>query len=438
MTEPLAGAGAPQAFFSQEWAQLEDVLAQARHSLTVRCKNTVVRPLFDALVQCRRQGLAVHLALPDTGASRHSAIAWERLSAIGGLIAWLPASAAQRAYPPLVVVVDGAQVWTGKLSQGMSPLDDAAEVPGLVRWDDPAFAQQTRQVLDDEAGWMPALDTALTERLAQATSTALELRRDGAAAHQAWLAAVLHNHALATQAEIAETQRQMALFDHAQEQALGALMRDYLRGKAQYLQHLALQDRAAQDEARAAQQRWDDYASAQAAQDADTQPLPLDADALDQLKQMYRKLAMQCHPDRVADADQGRAAQLFQSLQSSYRRGDMAALYALQESVAQAGLQFVAPALREAPPAAEEAQQEQDAAEEAALQARVRALRAALAQRHDALEALRTTPTWRTLSSQPNWDLWFAQQQQHLQAELERFALAFQAGAQPQAASFAP
>ena len=227
MTEPLAGAGAPQAFFSQEWAQLEDALAQARHSLTVRCKNTVVRPLFDALVQCRRQGLAVHLALPDTGASRHSAMAWERLSAIGGLIAWLPASAAQRAYPPLVVVVDGAQVWTGKLSQGMSPLDDAAEVPGLMRWDDPAFAQQTRQVLDDEAGWMPALDTALTERLAQATSTALELRRDGAAAHQAWLAAVLHNHALATQAEIAETQRQMALFDHAQEQALGALMRDY-------------------------------------------------------------------------------------------------------------------------------------------------------------------------------------------------------------------
>jgi hypothetical protein len=438
MTEPLAGAGAPQAFFTQEWAQLEDALAQARHSVAVRCKNTVVRPLFDALVQCRRQGLAVHLALPDTGASRHSAIAWERLSAIGGRIAWLPASASQLAYPPLAVVVDGAQVWTGKLSQGMSPLDDAAEVPGLVRWDAPAFAQQTRQVLDHEAGWMPAPDAVPTERLAQATSTALELRRDGAAAHQAWLAAVLHNHALATQAEIAETQRQMALFDHAQEQALGALMREYLRGKAQYLQQLALQDRAAQDEAHAAQQRWDDYASAQAAQDADTQPLPLDADALDQLKQMYRKLAMQCHPDRVADADQSRAAQLFQSLQSSYRRGDMAALYALQESVAQAGLQFVAPALRDAAHAAQEAQPEQDAAEEAALQARVRALRAALAQRHDALEALRTTPTWRTLSSQPNWDLWFAQQQQHLQAELERFALAFQAGAQPQAASFAP
>jgi hypothetical protein len=438
MTEPLAGAGAPQAFFTQEWAQLEDALAQARHSVAVRCKNTVVRPLFDALVQCRRQGLAVHLALPDTGASRHSAIAWERLSAIGGLIAWLPASASQLAYPPLVLVVDGAQVWTGKLSQGMSPLDDAAEVPGLVRWDDPAFAQQTRQVLDHEAGWMPAPDTVLTERLAQATSTALELRRDGAAAHQAWLAAVLHNHALATQAEIAETQRQMALFDHAQEQALGALMRDYLRGKAQYLQQLALQDRAAQDEAHAAQQRWDDYASAQAAQDTDTQPLPLDADALDQLKQMYRKLAMQCHPDRVADADQGRAAQLFQSLQSSYRRGDMAALYALQESVAQAGLQFVAPAPQAQPEAAQAQQQEHGEAEQAAVQARVRALRAALAQRHDALEALRSSPTWRTLSSQPNWDLWFAQQQQHLQSELDRFALAVPIGAQPQAAAVAP
>jgi hypothetical protein len=50
-----------------------------------------------------------------------------------------------------------------------------------------------------------------------------------------------------------------------------------------------------------------------------------------------------------------------------------------------------------------------------------RSLRQAVFQRHEALEALRTSATWRTLSSQPNWDLWFAQQQQYLQGELQRF-----------------
>ena len=60
--------------------------------------------------------------------------------------------------------------------------------------------------------------------------------------------------------------------------------------------------------------------------------------------------------------------------------------------------------------------------------ARLRALRSALAQRQDALEALRTSATWRTLSSQPNWAQWFAQQQQHLQSELQRFESALQAG----------
>jgi len=104
-------AAASQAFFSQEWAQLEDALDQARARITVRCQHTLARVVFDALVQCRRAGAAVQLALPDTALNRHSAIAWERLSAIGGQIAWLPTPSAATAdlpFPPLVLVLDDA------------------------------------------------------------------------------------------------------------------------------------------------------------------------------------------------------------------------------------------------------------------------------------------------------------------------------------------
>ena len=427
-----------EAFFSQEWAQLEDALARAQSRVTLRCKHTVARLVFDALVQCSRQGLQVHLSLPDTALNRQSAIAWERLSAIGGHIAWrqpaVDGAGADGSFPALAVVLDDALVFTGKLGPGTCPADDASEVPGLVCWSDADFVRQTRQVLEEEAGWGPA---RLDAGSAVSGSSAVQLRQGGSAAQQAWLARVLQNHALATQAEIAETQRQMALFDHAQEQSLGPLMRDYLRAKAAYLQQLAQQDQTAREEARAAQQRWNDYEAAQAAADHDTGPAALDADGLDQLKQLYRKLAMQCHPDRVADTDQSRAAQLFQSLQTSYRRGDMAALYALQESVARAGFQAQVAADTQQPEAgglAQEADTHAAQEEQAALEARLRALRSALGQRHEALEALRTSATWRTLSSQPNWDLWFAQQQQYLQGELQRFerALPSPAASAPQ------
>ena len=413
-----------EAFFHQEWAQLEDALAGTQSRVTLRCKHTVARPVFDALVQCRRRGLQVQLSLPDTALNRQSAIAWERLSAIGGHIAWRQAAseaAVDGSFPALALVLDDAQVFTGKLGTGICAADDASEVPGLVCWSDADFVRQTRLVIDDEAGWgVVEVDPGA----ALSTSNAVQIRRGGGAAQQAWLSGVLQHHALATQAEIAETQRQMALFDHAQEQSLGPLMRDYLRAKAQYLQQLALQDQTAREEARAAQQRWNDYEATQAAADQDAGPATLDDDALDQIKQLYRKLAMQCHPDRVADVDQARAAQLFQSLQTSYRRGDMAALFALQESVARAGFQTLASGESQqsdvaSPTQAADAQVAQE--EQAALEARLRALRSALGQRHEALEALRTSATWRTLSSQPNWDVWFAQQQQYLQGELQRF-----------------
>jgi len=419
-----------EAFFSQEWARLEDALARTHSRVTLRCKHTIARLVFDALVQCRRQGLQVQLSLPDTPLNRQSAIAWERLSAIGGHIAWrqarLEEANADGSFPALAVVLDDACVFTGKLGAGTCPADDASEVPGLVCWSEADFVRQTRQVLEEEAGWGPA---PVDAGFAVSGSSAVQLRAGGSAAQQAWLARVLQNHALATQAEIAETQRQMALFDHAQELSLGPLMRDYLRAKALYLQQLALQDQTAREEARAAQQRWNDYEATQAAADQETGPAALDGDALDQLKQLYRKLAMQCHPDRVADADQSRAAQLFQSLQTSYRRGDMAALYALQESVARAGFQAQAAGdilQSEAGGVAREADTHAAQEEQVALEARLSALRSALGQRHEALEALRTSATWRTLSSQPNWDLWFAQQQQYLQGELQRFEAVLQ------------
>ena len=143
-----------EAFFHQEWAQLEDALAGTQSRVTLRCKHTVARPVFDALVQCRRRGLQVQLSLPDTALNRQSAIAWERLSAIGGHIAWRQAAseaAVDGSFPALALVLDDAQVFTGKLGTGICAADDASEVPGLVCWSDADFVRQTHRLPDSVA-----------------------------------------------------------------------------------------------------------------------------------------------------------------------------------------------------------------------------------------------------------------------------------------------
>ena len=37
-----------EAFFQQEWAHLEDAVAGARNQVTLRCKHTAARLVFDA------------------------------------------------------------------------------------------------------------------------------------------------------------------------------------------------------------------------------------------------------------------------------------------------------------------------------------------------------------------------------------------------------
>ena len=131
------------------------------------------------------------------------------------------------------------------------------------------------------------------------------------------------------------------------------------------------------------------------------------------IKSLYRKLAMQCHPDRVESSDKAQAQALFQRLQRSYRASDLQGLQHLQAQL-EADQSPVPNSANSHPAAAS-----QRAATDWTVQ--VRALQSTLLQQQAQRQALLRGPTWRTLSTQSDWDLWFTQQSKHLQAEVQRY-----------------
>jgi hypothetical protein len=153
-------------------------------------------------------------------------------------------------------------------------------------------------------------------------------------------------------------------------------------------------------------------------QDQDAKPAAapaLDAAAQAQMKQLYRKLAMRLHPDRVEEDEKTEAQTLFQRLQTSYEHNDFAALLALEQQVLLA------------PQAVSGASTGPDLLRGAGLRSpaqQAAALKERLAQHQRDRTGILRSATWQTLSTQSNWTLWFTQQANYLQAELQRYAQA--------------
>ena len=259
---------------------------------------------------------------------------------------------------------------------------------------------------------------------AAAPATALATFDDPQQWAPPWQTALLQAHALALQADLADMHRTINAFDQAQDAAIGPLLRDCLDAKRQHLQ--ALHAQTGSDEARAqaddAQAQFDRYT-----QDQDAKPTAapaLDAAAQAQMKQLYRKLAMRLHPDRVEEDDKTEAQALFQRLQASYEHNDFAALLALEQQV------LLAP---QAVPGASTGTGTLRGAGLRSPAQQAAALKDRLAQHQRDRTGILRSATWQTLSTQSNWTLWFRQQASYLHAEMQRYAQALGASSAPAA-----
>ena len=403
---------APEAHFASAYAALEALLKGGRTRVHCALAQPCGRPLFNLLLQARRQGLALTVVLPDSPAARDDGNAWERLQVLGAAVHWVGPQAL--VLHTSVCVVDGLSLASGALP-AINPVA-REDFAGIVLYTDAVLAAQCASALEMH-GFTSAPRTAPDATLP--VGEALVVQPAANAGLEPWQAQLLQAQTLALQADIDEVERRLQDFDRQQDASIGPLMRQYLDLKRQYLAQLHAQfgSEEHRSEAQQAHDSFEQYTRSHPVDEPPRHEKRLDEDEQRALKQLYRKLAMQCHPDRVGGADKAAAQAWFQRLQKSYQLSDLAGLQRLQTQWALSAT----PATSAAPDAAADASAPTATPAQAAgpLLAQLDAL-------HTQRLQLLRSPTWRTLASQSNWDLWFSQQASYLQAQVERYQEALQ------------
>ena len=319
--------------FSDAYSVVAQGLSGAREQVLLGLAEACGRPLFDLLLACSRKGVLLTVVMPSQIKDQAPGIAWERLTALGAQVHPLRHGA------PLlhtsVCVVDGAMVLSGALAR-LQVLPDS-ETLGVLMQADTAYAIDCARGISQWAvahalNQKPMQSPALSPE-APSPATDLAAFDDPLQWAPAWQTALLEAHALALQTELAEMHRTLNAFDQAQDAAIGPLLRECLDAKRQHLQQLHAQsgDEETRAQAEQAQENFDRYTQAQGLKPA---PAPaLDAAAQSRMKQLYRKLAMRLHPDRVDEDEKWEAQGLFQRLQAGYENNDLSALQALEQQV---------------------------------------------------------------------------------------------------------
>ena len=394
--------------FADALGELTQRLEEARSAVVCAAVGGYARAWFDALVSCQRRGVAVTLVLEPPALGAQASLAWERLSALGARVHWLERQTLQTP----VCVVDATLVLSGDFpGLGLVP---EPQFKGLLVQADAALAQACEDGILQLLPRKPASDAGAGHPPA---SQAIDLapyqgsdRQGRAALH--WQVQMLQAHALALDADMAEMHRKINAFDREQDASIGALLREFLDAKRRYFAqlHARAANASTQTQAQQAQDDFDRYTASQDAIASSAAIPRLAPEEQRDMKLLYRKLAMRCHPDRVDEGAKRSAQGLFQRLQSSYETNDLASMRRLQTEILEG------PWLDVASDPATPAPTGRDPGAQA-----LAALQDRLARQHQAREQIVRSPTWRTLTSQSNWTLWFEQQAHFLRTDLQRY-----------------
>jgi phosphatidylserine/phosphatidylglycerophosphate/cardiolipin synthase-like enzyme len=402
-----------QAHFSGIQQAIARQLESATQSVRVFADLFSDRDLFEALLSCQRRGVAVSLIITDCEVNRQSSIAWERLSALGGRIVRLPAaSVSGDEFDRSFCLIDDTSVISGDF-KWTSVQDAGTQVSILIQCDTEIsehFMRTFARMLDEpwQFGSQGAVESEEPSAANLQQGQGLSLYQDPQLDELRLRVRMMEARILAVETEIADIHRQIHLFDHQQEQAIGDLMRRYLDLKRRYLQAMFRESREElqRQQAQAAEAVYRQYQEARSARSTETAPEELDPQQQRELKQLYRKLAMQCHPDRVRDEDKVQAKVFFQQLQLTFQNSDLTRLKQLKVRI-DAGLgvkaDLVLPDQRHQ------------------LELHLKELQQALFQRNQQLASVSQSSSWRELSARGNWSTWFEQQAKRLKAAMQHY-----------------
>ena len=214
------------------------------------------------------------------------------------------------------------------------------------------------------------------------------------------------------EAEQADLDHQISRFHAAHHQSLGDRLAKLLRLRLLVRMRAAAADPTKAEEAKKAQQDYDDFqneSNAQEAEDARTK-WDLSEEEQQELKKLFRSASKRCHPDVVPVEHQAAAAAMFRDLTEAYQTGNLVRIRLLAAQAA-AGV-FTA------------AVEASAADQKATLQARIQAARSTLEKVRADLAAVQQSAAYHVMSQHPDWDAYFEIQAAKLDHEIQRLSQA--------------
>jgi hypothetical protein len=138
---------------------------------------------------------------------------------------------------------------------------------------------------------------------------------------------------------------------------------------------------------------------------SETAPCVLSAESQEELKGLYKKGSLLCHPDRVGEELQGRATVLFQELSAAYRAGDIDQLRQIVQAITTEGLDGgdIGESLS--------GDDQMDM---------LHRLRKSACTKADEVRGILLSDDWRVLEEYDDWDLYFIDQERRLHEEIDR------------------
>jgi hypothetical protein len=154
---------------------------------------------------------------------------------------------------------------------------------------------------------------------------------------------------------------------------------------------------------------YQDYAESLDQAVSETAPCVLSAESQEELKGLYKKGSLLCHPDRVGEELQSRATALFQELSAAYRAGDIDQLRQIVQTITTEGL---------GGGDIGESLSEDDHMD------MLHRLRKAACTKADEVRGILLSDDWRVLEEYDDWDVYFIDQERRLHEEIDRMTAA--------------
>lgn len=215
-----------------------------------------------------------------------------------------------------------------------------------------------------------------------------------------------------------EIERQILYFNYLQNLIIGEVLAEYFRLRKDKLRREWIHSEKNPDENdefendheqrkaeyEEANREYEEYKDDYEASKQEEPVTELTKEKQKKLKELYRRVSLLCHPDKVVDSDKKRAHEAFVELQEAYRRNNLEAIQKIFEYLKE-GKIFT--------------DRSETISERDTFKREVIQLRRKIEMMLDQINQLVSTSAWQTISTIEDWNDYFNDQKNKLETEIE-------------------